>query len=101
MANYAEPKPTLPSDIEAFKHKHVFDHRSERVIAGSDRGAIVEVFGSFEVFTFSAPDLGDVTFDVRGIKDALAAGTLQYGMFEAELDHAWVEHVRANNGVEA
>lgn len=99
--SYAEPKPTLDSDIAAFKHKHAYDHHEERVVAAHDDGNIIEIFGSFEVFTFSAPELGDVTFDVRGIKDALVAGMLLFGMLEAELTKEWVDYIRINNGVEA
>lgn len=98
--SHAEPKPTVDADIAAFKHKHVFDHRDERIIANVGNGHIVRAKISFEVFTFSAPEIGDVTFDVRGIKDALAAGTLAFEMFEAELTAEWVEHIRVNNGVE-
>lgn len=100
--NYAEPKQTLDSDIAAFKiaHPHI-DYRDERVVANVGDGHIVRAHIRFEVFTFSAPEIGEVTFDVRGIKDALAAGTLMFSMFEAELDEAWSDHIRINNGVEA
>jgi hypothetical protein len=95
-----EFKPTTASDIEAFKHKHPFDIRAESVIAESDDWHIVRKFTAFETFTFTAPDTGTVIFNVRGIKDALAADALEFSMCESALTTALVEHVRANNGVE-
>lgn len=103
MSGYAEPKPTLESDIQAFKRQHPhLDHRDERVVAECpDGGQIVRAEVHFESFTFFAPETGEVMFNVRGIKDALAAGRLEFQMFETDLEPGLVEHVRANNGVEA
>jgi hypothetical protein len=102
MSNYAEPKPTLESDLAAFKLQHPYiDRRDEHVVGNIGDGQIVRSEIRFETFSFSAPETGDVVFDVRGIKDALVAGKLKFSMYEAELSADWAEYIRINNGVEA
>ena len=92
---------TLASDREAFRHRHAFDKRADRVMAADVGGMLlVESRISFEIFRFEAPDIGKITFDVRGIKSALADGALEFAMYVATLDSGWVEHTRNNNGVE-
>ena len=100
--SYAEQKPTLNSDIAAFKWQHPhLDSRRERLVYGDETGGIIEARISMEIFSFSAPEIGDVTFDVRGIKDALVSGKLKFVMYETEITPEFAEHVRKNNGVEA
>jgi hypothetical protein len=97
----ADVVPTLPSDIASFWHKHPLDKRAERKIADVGNGQyVVEIRGTFEIFRFSVPEYGEVVFDIRGIKDALADGKLQFRMYEMQLIAEMVEHVRNNNGVE-
>lgn len=100
--SYAEMKATLDSDIAAFKLKHpCLDSRRERIVFGNKTSGIIEARITMEVFSFSAPEIGDVTFNVRGIKDALVSGEVQFAMYEAEITRDFAEHVRKNNGVEA
>lgn len=98
--SYATAKPTLASDIAAFQHKHAFDIHNERILFDTKDETLIEVATSFEVFRFSSQEFGDITFDIRGIKDALAAGTITFQMYDSDLDLKMVEHVRQNNGVE-
>lgn len=98
--SYAKAKPTIASDIAAFKHKHDFDSHKETVLFDTDDATLIEVATSFEVFRFSSLEYGDITFDVRGIKDALAERTIKFQMFETEMDAHMIEHIRKNNGVE-
>lgn len=98
----ATAKPTLASDIAAFKHKHPLDSKRQRKLMDvSPTSYIYEDHVTFEIFHFSAPEIGEIIFDVRGIKDALVARKLAFQMFETELEADLVEHVRKNNGVEA
>jgi hypothetical protein len=102
MTENAHLVPTLPSDLASFRYMHPRDKRKETKIADVGDGQyLVEVRGTFEIFRFSTPELGEVVFDVRGIKDALAAGKLQFAMYELELEAGMIEHVRTNNGTEA
>jgi hypothetical protein len=92
---------TLASDREAFRHRHAFDKRADRVMAADVAGMLlVESRISFEIFRFESPEVGKITFNVKGIKDALANGALDFAMYVATLDVGWVEHTRNNNGVE-
>lgn len=98
--NHAATTPTLESDIAAFKYKHPLDSNSMRIVGEIAPGEIVvEGRTVFEIFSFTSP-IGDCTFDVRGIKTALATGKLQFQMMEVDLDSGLVEHVRNNHGVE-
>jgi len=99
--NNASARRTRPSDIAAFKHKHPLDSHVERTIAEFGNQYVVEIKGTFEIFRFTAPEYGEVIFDIRGIKDALAENRLPFQMMQLKLDAGLVEHVRRNNGVEA
>lgn len=95
----ASMQPTLDSDIAAFKHKHPLDSHRQRMHKLGNGHFLVESRTVFEIFAFSAPGI-ECTFDIRGIKTALATGKLVFKMYELELDADFVEHVRNNNGVE-
>lgn len=97
----AKMQPTLDSDIEAFRHKHPLDSKRQRLVGEFGNGQfLVESRTVFEIFAFESPDV-KCTFDIRGIKTALATGKLEFKMYEIELDAGFTEHVRKNNGVEA
>ena len=97
----ASMQPTLDSDIAAFKHKRPLDSKRQRLVGELAPGTfLVESRTIFEVFAFESPDV-KCTFDINGIKTALATGKLMFRMYELELDAAFAEHVRKNNGVEA
>jgi len=91
---------TLDSDITAFKHKHTFDNHVESIVADVGDGVIIETLDTSEIFKFHADEVGDVTFDVRGIKRAIIANELYFAMHEVELVEDWVEHIRTMGGVE-
>lgn len=96
----ASMQPTLDSDIVAFKHKHPLDSKRQRLVGELALGQfLIESRTVFEIFAFSAPGI-ECTFDIRGIKTALATGKLTFKMYELELDVDFIEHVRKNNGVE-
>ena len=98
---HANAKPTLDSDIAAFRYQHPMDSKSEKLKAQISSDAyLYECRYVFETFAFSCPEYGAVTFDVRGIKDALADRKLKFQMYEMALVPDFVEHVRTNNGVE-
>lgn len=100
---YATETPITDADIAAFRYRNAFlDKRSERVVGNVGPGqSIIEALISFECFTFSAPELGEIVFDVRGIKDALANRELDFRMYNTPLTKKWIEHIRKNGGVEA
>lgn len=93
--------PITDADIAAFKHNHALDSRIEqrRMDVGSDQ-FVVEERVVFEIFHFHEQEVGEIIFDVRGIKDALAARAVEYRMYETPLVEAWVEHIRDKGGVE-
>lgn len=54
-----------------------------------------------ETYAFESPDFGKWNFDVRGVKDAIVSGKMQFQMFEAEmLGSAWYDHILSKGGVE-
>jgi len=92
------------SDRAAFAWRHPFIDKAPEttVLAQWDFGGIVRQHEQREIFAFHSDDTGPLLFDVRGIKDALTLhGKLNFAMLEAELTTEWVEHIRANGGVEA
>ena len=97
-----DASPVTDADIAAFKYDHPhLDSTAERVVADDGKGSfIVEQRVTFEIFAFNAEEVGDIIFDVRGIKDALAQGKLKFRMFETPLNAPWVEHMREKGGVE-
>jgi hypothetical protein len=101
--NRMTPTDTTAADLDAFRQGHPADGVTERVVAADGAGqAIIQTRYVFEIFRFYAADLErDLSFDVRGIKRALVAGTLPFRMVEIEItDPDWVEHIRTNGGVE-
>lgn len=94
--------PVTNADIAAFKYDHPhLDSHAERTVAADGHGSfIVEQRVTFEIFAFNAEEVGEIIFDVRGIKDALAQRKLKFKMFETPLNAPWVEHLRDKGGVE-
>lgn len=94
--------PFTDKDREAFAYVHPYiDKRpTSNVVARTDDGTIVRTHEQREIFSFNTPEVGDVRFDVRGIKDAVVRGDVRGWMLEADLEKGWVEHIRANGGVE-
>ncbi len=94
--------PVTDADIAAFKYDHPhLDSHAESTVATDGKGSyIVEQRVTFEIFAFNAEEIGDVIFDVRGIKDALAESKLVFKMFETPLNAPWVAHLRDKGGVE-
>lgn len=95
------PSPTRVEDIAAFKYNHPLDSRVEnrRMDVGPDSW-VVEERVCFEIFAFNAEEIGEIIFDVRGIKDALATGKLKFTMFDTPVTEAWIAHLRDKGGVE-
>ena len=94
--------PITDADIAAFKHNHPLDSRVEQNRHDVGTGEfLLEERVTFEIFAFHAEEVGEIIFDVRGIKDALAARKLKFQMFETPLVEPWVEHLRDKGGVEA
>jgi hypothetical protein len=93
---------TTDADIAAFRVEHPLDARGEaKLIAGDDSCGIIQQQVIFEIFHFTAEEVGEIVFDVRGIKDALADRKLLFQMFDTPLVEVWVQHIRAKGGVEA
>lgn len=94
--------PVTSADIAAFRVGHALDSHKERIAANVGPGQyIVENRVCFEIFAFHAEEVGEVVFDVRGIKDALADRKLEFKMFDTPMVEPWVEHIRDKGGVEA
>jgi hypothetical protein len=93
---------TTNADIAAFKYKHPLDSHKERKLVEFAPGQyIIEQHIVFEIFAFHTEETGDVIFDVRGIKDALAKKRkLAFLMFDVPMNESWVEHIRKQGGVE-
>lgn len=93
--------PTTEADIAAFRFDHPLDSVQERIKAHVGPGEyILEQRHVFEIFAFSAEEIGEVIFDVRGIKEALAASKVKFQMFDTPMNERWVEHIREKGGVE-
>lgn len=93
--------PITDTDIAAFRVSHALDSRVEqgRVNVGPDEYIIQERV-CFEIFAFHAEEVGEIIFDVHGIKNALADRKLDFKMFDTPLVEPWVEHIREKGGVE-
>lgn len=93
---------TLDSDLTAFAWRHPFIDKapSASVLAQWSGGGIIRSHEQREIFSFHSDETGPLSFDVRGIKDALVKRKLRFVMMEAELNAEWVEHLRINGGVE-
>lgn len=66
-----------------------------------DGGEIVKGWERRECYTFTAPEIGTLRFDIRGIKDAIVDGRINVQAFKmTPIDPAFYEHVLKNNGVE-
>ena len=103
MATIFKPSKLTHSDLRAFARMHPRQDKAmqQRLVANTVNGLLVEQREQREIFFFNAPDLGEVLFDVRGIKDALAAHRLTAYMLDVTMDIDWIEHLRAHGGVEA
>lgn len=88
---------TLPSDIAAFRKSSAQDVPFEQKMITPE---ILQQSQRLEIFTFSAPETGDIVFNVRGIKDALADRKLPFAIYEVDLTEDWINHIENNNGVE-
>lgn len=88
------------SDLEAWRAAS--SNEGQRflgeVCVGSD--VLVAVAVTRETFEFSAPETGTIIFDVRGIKDAMIAGELQFQMCEIEVAEMLYQHIVSKNGVD-
>lgn len=93
---------TLDSDLAAFAWRHPFIDKapSTSVLADWGTGGIIRSHEQREIFSFHSDETGPLSFDVRGIKDALVKRKLKFVMMEAELSQEWVKHLRFNGGVE-
>ncbi len=93
--------PVTDADIAAFRVNHALDGRKEQDRIDVAPGAwISEERITFEIFSFHADEVGEIIFDVRGIKDALADRKLRFTMFETPLVEPWIDHIRDKGGVE-
>jgi hypothetical protein len=94
--------PVTNEDIAAFRVGHPLDSTVETGHIEVAPGAhVVQERICFEIFAFHAEEVGEIIFDVRGIKDALADRKLQFQMFDTPLVQHWIEHIREKGGVEA
>jgi hypothetical protein len=99
---YCQPVETLESDLKAFAYVGSVYASSDRAIGVLGGKVLIECLRKREIFSFTSPEMKlDVIFDVRGIKDALAAKKLAFTMFEGELSQEWHDSVIRSNGVEA
>lgn len=93
--------PITDADIAAFRVGHALDSHEERIAKDFGNGQyIVEEKVIFEIFSFNAEDVGEIIFDVRGIKDALADRKFDFKMFDTPLVEGWINHIRDKGGVE-
>jgi len=82
--------------------QHREEARSYKVAMEVGDGTIVQSREKREIFTFSAPDIGTVIFDVRSIKDAIIDGEIPATMYriDGETPEHFYQHILHNNGVD-
>jgi hypothetical protein len=94
--------PVTDADIAAFRVGHALDsHEETNRIDVAPGSYVTEERVCFEIFSFNAEEVGDIVFDVRGIKDALADRKLLFNMYDTPMVEPWIEHLRDKGGVEA
>lgn len=63
-------------------------------------GNLMTVREQREVFHWTAPEYGEIVFDIRGIKDGILSGELEHVVVKMDLDADWVAYIRTANDVE-
>jgi hypothetical protein len=101
--NFGKASPTNAADYAAFQYSHPLESVTDSHVADlGDDLHIIQTRYRFEIFRFHAEGVGDIVFDIRGIKAAMVARRLPFQMFNMELiDPTWIEHIRTQGGTEA
>ncbi len=97
-----ELAPTQPDrmrrvDREMLARPAAIEFNQSRILAG---GLISQGISVREYYHLNIPEIGELFFDVRGIKDAIAADKIRCVVMKAQLTERWVELIRTQNDVE-
>jgi hypothetical protein len=91
------PVPKLAGDLDSWREPRPFEFN--RVLSRSETHELS--IERREVFHFHEESIGELRFDVRGIKNAIIAGELPVEMYEMTLTQEYYQHILENGGVES